>query len=66
MKTLTDERSVEGLEVHSVDGNYCIPLPDVYTQKSIPADSKDVVTQEELKRWSYLQGAELNSEMTRT
>ena len=68
VKTLTDERSVEtyvlkGLEVGSVDGNHRIPLPDVYTQKSIPADSKDMVTEEEIRKWSYLQGVHLNSEL---
>ena len=59
VKTLTDERSVEtyilkGLEVCSVDGNHRIPLPDVYTQKSIPADSKDMVTEEEIRKWSSM------------
>jgi len=31
-----------------------IPLPDVYTQNSMPATKENITTQEDLKQWPYL------------
>tara|TARA_B110000881_G_scaffold142907_1_gene126249 strand:- start:157 stop:5301 length:5145 start_codon:yes stop_codon:yes gene_type:complete len=48
-----------GLKVSDVHGNNPIELPEVYVQKSIPINSGDIITKEDLVPWPYLQGIDL-------
>lgn len=59
LKTMGQERLVKcyeltGLEVGSLDSNMFIDLPNVYTQKAIPVSKRDLLTQQDLSQWPYL------------
>ncbi len=45
---------VSGLEVSSMEENYFIPLPEIYTQQSMPVDTSNIPTKEEMSKWPYL------------
>jgi hypothetical protein len=65
LQTMTDEKTVNttilhGLEVCDMERKNIIPLPTVYSQKQIPADIRDVVTQEKISQFPYLKPVRLN------
>ena len=47
------------LEVSDLDRSHVIKLPKVYTQESIPADASDVIVQEDISQFSYLEKVNL-------
>ena len=60
LKTLHGERTerciaVDKLIVTSIQHNYSMQLPRVYSQKIIPVDMNDIPSPEKLKRWKYLE-----------
>ena len=60
LKTLHGERTekciaVDKLIVTSIQHNYSMQLPRVYSQKTIPVDINDIPSPEKLKRWKYLE-----------
>ncbi|KAL2083621.1 hypothetical protein ACEWY4_021394 [Coilia grayii] len=64
LRTMAHERPVKstlvsGLEVSELKSNKFIPLPEVYTQKSMPVTKDNIPTQEDLKKWPYLSGIQL-------
>ena len=65
IQTITNERSVpttvlQGLEVCDMDQVNSIALPKVYTQEEIPADKADVVTQQHVSGWQYLEDVQIS------
>lgn len=42
------------LEVNGLNTNNFIELPEVFTQKSIPVSRKNIPSQDDIKRWPYL------------
>ncbi len=59
LRTMGQEQSVscsviDGLEISGINTNRFFPLPAVYTQQKMPVSSENIITQEELSRWSYL------------
>ncbi len=59
IQTMSQDKSVpsyivSGLEVSSLEENDFIPLPEIYTQQSIPIGSSNIPTKEELPKWPYL------------
>ncbi len=50
---------MSGLEVSELKGNNFIPLPEVYTQRSMLLTKDNIPTQEDLKEWSYLSDFQL-------
>ncbi len=64
LRTMSQERPIRstllsGLEVSELKGNNFIPLPEVYTQRSMPVTKDNIPTQEDLKEWSYLSDLQL-------
>lgn len=45
---------IDGLEISGINTKHFFPLPAVYTQKKMPVNSENIITQEELSKWSYL------------
>ncbi len=45
---------ISGFEVSSLEENYFIPLPEIYTQQSMPVGPSNTPTNEELSKWPYL------------
>ena len=58
---LVDSYMLKGLEVTDLDGRNVIELPTIYTQEEIPVSKQDIVTQEDISRWSYLRDVRLPS-----
>ncbi|KAL1277030.1 hypothetical protein QQF64_023703 [Cirrhinus molitorella] len=59
LRTMSQDKSVpsyiiSGLEVSSLEENNLIPMPEVYTQKSMPVDTCNIPTKGELSKWPYL------------
>lgn len=59
LRTMGQEKSVsccviDGLEISGLNTNNFFPLPAVYTQQKMPVSSQNIITQEELSKWSYL------------
>lgn len=57
--TMGQEQSVscsviDGLEISGINSNDFFPLPSVYTQQKMPVNSENIVSQEELSKWPYL------------
>ena len=58
LRTMGQEKTVEsheiiGLEVGHIEGGTFLSLPKVYTQ-TIPVTKTNIVTSEDIKRWTYL------------
>ncbi|KAK0131196.1 hypothetical protein N1851_034101 [Merluccius polli] len=53
-ETSTSTYLVNGLEVSALNENNSIALPEVYTQKSMPVDVKNIPRKEKLSKWPYL------------
>ena len=63
---MTDEKVVTGrvvkdLEIMDLHTHTVIILPDVYTQAHIPVAAKDIMTNDDLKKWPYVHRVELPS-----
>ena len=61
---LVDSYMLKGLEVTDLDVRNVIELPTIYTQEEIqsnPVSKQDIVTQEDISRWSYLRDVRLPS-----
>ena len=59
LQTMTGEETVDtavlqGLEVHGLNDEQSVKLPNVYTQRSIPADEADIITEDDISKWPYL------------
>ncbi|XP_056099936.1 uncharacterized protein LOC130078447 [Rhinichthys klamathensis goyatoka] len=59
--TLGQERSVDtillsGLEVSGLNGENFLDLPEVYTQRTMPVSRNNILTQQDLEGWKYLEG----------
>ncbi|KAK0138796.1 hypothetical protein N1851_024658 [Merluccius polli] len=64
LRTMAHEKPIKsvlisGLEVSELNGKMFIPLPDVYTQKSMPVTKENIPTQDDLKQWPYLSEVQL-------
>lgn len=64
LRTIAEERPIQstlasGLEVCKLNGNTFMPLPEVYTQRSMPVTEDNMPTQEDLKKWPYLRNVQL-------
>ena len=44
-----------GLEVSAYDCNRFLDLPEVYTQPTMPVTRDNIIIQEDLRKWPYLQ-----------
>ena len=71
LKTLTGERSeetlmVDNLKVDSVNkmNNEWIPLPKVYSKKTLPVEKEEAVSPEKVSKWKYPDS--IKSEITQT
>lgn len=65
LKTMGQEKAVVshrifGMEVSGLDETACVELPYVYTQRSIPVTTDNLVSQDDLKRWPYLKEVKLH------
>jgi len=61
LRTLGQERSVDtfllsGLEVSGLNEENFLDLPEVYTQRTIPVSRNNILTQQDLEGWKYLEG----------
>lgn len=71
LRTMEHENTVNtgvltGLEIASDSGDQFYDLPDLYTQRSMPVTKNNVVTQEDIQRWPYLErikGPDLDAEV---
>lgn len=59
LRTMGQEQPVScnvitGLEVCGINSNKFFSLPEVYTQKKLPVNSDNIVTQEDISKWPYL------------
>ena len=64
LKTMSQERPVKstlvsGLEVSELEGNNFLPLPEVFTQRSMPVTKDDIPTQADLRKWPYISEVQL-------
>lgn len=64
LRTMAHERPIKsmlvrGIEVSELKSNKFIPLPEVYTQRSMPVTKDNIPTQEDLKKWPYLSEVQL-------
>lgn len=59
LRTMGQEQSVScnavtNLEISGIGSNNFFALPEVYTQRDMPVNSDNIVTQKELSNWPYL------------
>ncbi|KAJ8347452.1 hypothetical protein AAFF_G00199560 [Aldrovandia affinis] len=47
---------LSGLEISSLTGKQFYGLPNVYTQKRMPVEKNNIIKEEELAKWPYLDG----------
>lgn len=55
-KTTVSNYVVNNLEISSLSGKDFYGLPEVYTQKQMPVNQANMVNQEDLAKWPYLDG----------
>ena len=60
LQTMGTEKTVKsyelnGLEVGNMEGDTYLTLPKLYTQNKIPVTKRNILTQLDLDKWSYLQ-----------
>ncbi|KAJ8406743.1 hypothetical protein AAFF_G00296590 [Aldrovandia affinis] len=65
LRTMGQERLVKsygltGLEVTNLEGTTHLNLPRVYTQDRIPVSKENIPTQNDLEKWPYLSGIQLD------
>lgn len=48
-----------GLEISSLTGKQFYDLPEVYTQKRMPVNTENIIKEEELAKWPYLDGVDV-------
>ena len=48
-----------GLEIASLTGKQFYDLPEVYTQKRMPVGTDNIIKEEELANWPYLDGVDI-------
>ncbi|KAJ8402854.1 hypothetical protein AAFF_G00361680 [Aldrovandia affinis] len=65
LRTMGQERPVKsygltGLEVTNLEGTTHLNLPRVYTQDRIPVSKENIPTQNDLEKWPYLSGIQLD------
>ncbi|KAJ8372561.1 hypothetical protein AAFF_G00281380 [Aldrovandia affinis] len=65
LRTMGQERPVKsygltGLEVSNLEGTTHLDLPRVYTQDRIPVSKENIPTQNNLGKWPYLSGIQLD------
>ena len=64
VKTLNGEetvktKAIKGLKVAQIgngDKKYWIDLPKCFSRDSLPVDSEEIVTPDQIKKWEYLDG----------
>ncbi len=66
LRTLGQEKSVDtfmlrGLQISNLDGQTFMDLPELYTQGSMPVSKNNILTQEDLNDWPYLEGIKIPS-----
>lgn len=71
LRTLSYEIPVKsvmlsGLEVSKLKSRKFMPIPKVYTKKSMPVTKDNIPTQEDLKEWPYLSEVHLPQILTLT
>ncbi|KAI7802965.1 hypothetical protein IRJ41_000792, partial [Triplophysa rosa] len=52
---------VTGLEISGINSKHFLPLPEVHTQKKMPVNSDNIITQEEISKWPYLDRVKMSS-----
>ncbi|XP_013856310.1 uncharacterized protein LOC106512188 [Austrofundulus limnaeus] len=52
-KTMTTS-IIKGLEISEINGSHFYQLPVVFTQKDMPVSTDNIISEEELSKWSYL------------
>ncbi|XP_035986796.1 uncharacterized protein LOC118560149 [Fundulus heteroclitus] len=52
-KTMTTS-IIKGLEISEINGSHFYQLPIVFTQKEMPVSTDNIISEEELSKWSYL------------
>lgn len=50
---------VEGLEISSLADNQYFSLPSTFTQQEMPVSVDNIISEEELAKWSYLRDAHI-------
>ncbi|KAK0145450.1 hypothetical protein N1851_015638 [Merluccius polli] len=50
---------LRGLEISSLTGKHYYDLPEVYTQKMMPVNIDNIIKEEELAKWPYLDGVNI-------
>lgn len=50
---------INGLEISALSGNNFYELPDVFTQKEMPVSPGNIISEEELAKWPYLNGIQI-------
>ena len=50
---------LKGLEISSLTGKHYYDLPEVYTQKMMPVNTDNIIKEEELAKWPYLDGVSI-------
>jgi len=58
-KTTVSSYVISNLEISSLDGNHFYELPEVYTQKQMPVSQANMVNQEDLSKWPYLEDIQI-------
>ena len=53
---IKDAHTIKGLEVCSLDGDGMVELPPVLSQETLPVSKREIISNEDLKQWSYLKG----------
>ena len=51
---------LDDLEITDINNENTIPLPEVFTQKKIPASKENIVKQHDIDSWNYLQKVKLH------
>ena len=64
IQTITGEKVSEthllkNLEVLDLDEEHVIKIPEVFTQDKIPASAEEIITEEDLEDWPYLEDVNL-------
>jgi len=58
-KTSVSTNIVNGVEIASLNGTRYYSLPNVYTQKTMPVNTANIIKQEDLTQWPYLEHIEI-------
>lgn len=58
-KTSVSTYIVNGLEIASLNGTRYYSLPNIYTQKTMPVNTANIIKQKDLTQWPYLEHIEI-------